>query len=173
MVDTGRKAPDFRLPGSDGREHTLKEFDGKYLVLYFYPRDMTPGCTIEANNFNKRLGELKRMGAVVVGVSNDPLDRHAKFTKKCGLKFLLLSDERNRAIKGYGAYGSRGIFGIGTLRSTYIVKGGRVVASFEKVNALNHADEVIEAIRVLSGRSPPPRASRVRAANGRQRPQGG
>lgn len=154
----GRKAPNFRLQGLDGKEHTLKEFNGKYLVLYFYPRDMTPGCTIEANNFNKRLAEFRKMNAVVVGVSNDSLDRHAKFTKKCNLKFLLLSDESNRTMKDYGAYGSRGVFGIGTLRNTYIVKDGKIAASFEKVNALNHAYEVVEAISALSGKGKGKRA---------------
>ncbi len=150
MVKVGSKAPNFKLKGSDGKTHTLADFFGKYLVLYFYPRDMTPGCTIEANNFNRRLGELRALGAEVVGVSNDGLERHAKFTEKCRLKFLLLSDETNKMMKDYDAYGSRGVFGIGTLRNTYIIKGGKVVKVFEKVIPLKHADEVIKSIKGLS-----------------------
>lgn len=152
MVKKGDKAPDFRLKGNDGRIHSLADFKGKYLVLYFYPRDMTPGCTIEANNFNKRLGELKRLKAEVVGVSNDSIEKHGKFATKCDLKFLLLSDESNKTMKAYGAYGSRGVFGIGTLRNTYVIKDAKVLQAFEKVNAMRHVDEVVEFLSHASGK---------------------
>ncbi len=153
MVNKGDRAPDFKLPGNDGKAHSLADFKGKYLILYFYPRDMTPGCTIEANNFNKHLRELKAMKAEVVGISNDSIERHGKFAEKCNLRFLLLSDQSNKTMKAFGAYGSRGVFGIGTLRNTYIIKDGKVLRAFEKVNAMVHVDEVLESLKELNRKS--------------------
>ena len=149
MVMENEKAIDFNLDGSDGKKHTLSEFNGKYLVLYFYPKDNTPGCTIEAKEFNKHLDELKILNAVVVGVSKDDLKSHGKFVDKCNLTFLLLSDHDSATIKAYGAYGDRGIFGVGTLRNTYIIKDGNVLKVFTKVKPNGHAEEVIEAIKSM------------------------
>jgi peroxiredoxin Q/BCP len=152
MVESGSKAPDFSLDGSDGRKHSLKEFLGRYLVLYFYPRDNTPGCTIEAKGFNSKLGELRKMGAQVVGVSNDSYDSHCKFSSKYGLGFLLLSDPSHNMIKEYGAYGSRGIFGMGTLRKTYIIdKKGKVIKVYPKVSPAGHEDEIMGFLKDQSG----------------------
>ncbi len=149
-LNVGEAAPDFSLMGSDRRNHTLSEFKGKYLVLYFYPKDNTPGCTIEANEFNKHLGEIMQLGAEVVGVSKDDLDSHDKFKSKCDLKFLLLSDPESKVIKAYGAYGNRGIFGIGTLRNTYLIgKDGRIARVFEKVKPQVHAMEIVSTIKSL------------------------
>ncbi len=148
MLKEGDKAPDFELDGSDGEKHRLKEFNGKYLVLYFYPKDDTPGCTIEANEFNKKLDDIRKLGAEVVGVSKDDLKSHGKFKEKYDLKFLLLSDTSSDMIKGYGAYGDRGIFGVGTLRNTYIIdKNGKVAKIYEKVKPKGHATEVIEFLK--------------------------
>jgi len=148
MVKEGDKAIDFELDGSDGKRHTLAEFKGKYLVLYFYPKDNTPGCTIEANEFNKKLDEIRRLGAEVVGVSKDSIESHGRFKEKYDLNFLLLADPDSRIIKAYGAYGNRGIFGEGTLRNTYIIgKDGRIKRIFEKVSPKGHADEVIEFLK--------------------------
>jgi peroxiredoxin Q/BCP len=150
MVEANSKAPDFRLKGSDGKEHNLSEFKGKYLVLYFYPKDDTPGCTIEAKGFNKKLEEIRKKGAEIVGVSKDDLKSHDKFCSKYGLEFLLLSDPESKAIKAYGAYGDRGIFGMGTLRNTYIIdKKGKIAKVFEKVNPKGHEDEILEALSSL------------------------
>lgn len=150
MIESGSKAPDFSLDGSDGKRHTLKEFSGSYLVLYFYPRDDTPGCTIEAKGFNSRITELKKLGVRVVGVSSDDYDSHCKFTSKYGLRFLLLSDPSHSVIKKYDAYGSRGIFGMGTLRKTYIIDGkGMVVMVYQKVSPAGHEDEIIEFIKSM------------------------
>ncbi len=147
MVKEGDKAIDFELDGSDGKKHTLGEFSGKYLVLYFYPKDNTPGCTIEANEFNKKVADIRKLGAEVVGISKDDLKSHAKFKDKYDLNFLLLSDPESRIIKAYGAYGNRGIFGYGTLRNTYIIgPSGKIVKIFEKVSPKGHADEVIQFI---------------------------
>ena len=150
MVKKGSKAPDFKLPGSDGKEHSLNDYSKKYLVLYFYPRDMTPGCTMEANAFNKSISNIRKLNAEVVGVSNDDLERHDRFSQKCDLDFVLLSDTKNKAIKAYGAYGDRGIFGKGTLRNTYIIKNGKVVAAFEKVNPTNHVNVVLKTLKELN-----------------------
>ncbi|MCL4374019.1 MAG: peroxiredoxin [Candidatus Marsarchaeota archaeon] len=147
MVKEGDKAIGFELDGSDGKKHTLGEFSGKYLVLYFYPKDNTPGCTIEANEFNKKVADIRKLGAEVVGISKDDLKSHAKFKDKYDLNFLLLSDPESRIIKAYGAYGNRGIFGYGTLRNTYIIgPSGKIVKIFEKVSPKGHADEVIQFI---------------------------
>lgn len=152
MVSEGSAAPGFSLGGSDGKTHTLQEFAGKYLVLYFYPKDNTPGCTIEANEFNKRLEEIRTLGAEVVGISKDDLNSHGKFRDKYGLKFLLLSDPESAVIKAYGAYGDRGIFGVGTLRNTYIIDGkGRLAKIYEKVSPKGHAGEVIEFLKAAAG----------------------
>ncbi len=147
MVKVGDKAPDFKLMGSDGKEHTLKEFRGKNLVLYFYPKDDTPGCTVEANEFNKTLSDLERKGAVVVGISKDSIESHDKFKKKYKLDFLLLSDPESKTIKEYGSYGDRGIFGMGTLRNTYLIgKDGKIMKVFEKVSPKGHGAEVASCI---------------------------
>ncbi len=148
MIVSGSKAPDFSLDGSDGKRHNLKEFAGSYLVLYFYPRDGTPGCTIEAKGFNSRISDLKKLGVQVVGVSSDDYNSHCKFTSKYGLKFLLLSDPGHSVIKKYDAYGSRGIFGMGTLRKTYIIDAkGRIVKVYPKVSPAGHEEEIIEFIK--------------------------
>jgi peroxiredoxin Q/BCP len=149
MVMENDNAADFNLDGSDGKRHSLSEFNGKYLVLYFYPKDNTPGCTIEAKEFNKHLQELKSLNAAVVGVSKDDLKSHGKFVEKCDLKFLLLSDPNSEVIKAYGAYGDRGIFGVGTLRNTYLIKDGKVLKVFTKVKPNGHAEEVIDAIKSI------------------------
>lgn len=148
MANEGDKAPDFLLEGSDGAKHSLKDFAGKYLVLYFYPKDNTPGCTIEANGFNKRLDEIKKLNAEVVGISKDDLKSHDRFKDKFGLKFLLLSDPSSGIMKDYGAYGDRGIFGFGTIRNTYIIgKDSKIVKVFEKVKPKGHSEEVIEFLK--------------------------
>ncbi len=153
MLSLNSKAPDFNLEGSDGRKHTLKEFHGKYLVLYFYPRDDTPGCTIEAKGFSSKIADIRKLGAEVVGVSNDVIESHNKFCSKHDLKLLLLSDTSSSTIKEYDSYGSRGIFGVGTLRNTFLIgKDGKIKEIFEKVNPMGHADQIILAIKKHEGK---------------------
>ncbi len=148
MIELNSKAPDFELDGSDGRRHTLSEFKGKYLVLYFYPKDDTPGCTVEACGFRDSISEIKKLGAEVVGVSHDGTDSHGKFRDKYSLNFLLLSDPENKMIKEYDSYGDKGIFGFGTLRKTYIIdKSGKVVKTYEKVKPEGHNQEVIDFLK--------------------------
>lgn len=152
MVDIGSKAPDFSLEGSDGKTHRLSDFKGRYLVLYFYPKDDTPGCTIEAKEFSEGLSEIRGLGAEVVGVSKDDLKSHGKFCGKYGLSILLLSDPDSKVIKEYGAYGDRGIFGVGTLRNTYVIDGkGNVVKVYEKVKPKGHSAEIMAFLRAGIG----------------------
>jgi peroxiredoxin Q/BCP len=148
MLSEGSKAPDFKLMGSDGKEHSLGEFKGKSVVLYFYPKDDTPGCTIEAKEFNKSMGDMKKKGAVVIGVSKDDLASHEKFKKKYGLEFLLLSDPDFKVIKLYESYGDKGIFGMGTLRKTFIIdENGTISKIFNKVSPLGHSGEVLSCLK--------------------------
>lgn len=146
-IREGAKAPDFSLKGSDGKTHTLADFKGKNIVLYFYPKDDTPGCTIEAKGFNKAVETLSKIDTVIVGVSKDDLDSHKKFCTKYSLKFLLLSDPESKVIKLYEAYGDKGVFGMGTLRKTFIIdRNGNIAKIFPKVRPLEHIKEVVSAI---------------------------
>ncbi len=149
----GDKAPDFSLFGADGREHSLSEYKGKYLILYFYPKDNTPGCTIEAKEFTDHAEEIRGLGAEIVGISKDSIDSHQKFASKQKLAIQLLSDPDSKVIKAYGAYGDRGIFGMGTLRQTFIISPeGKIAKIFEKVKPNGHANEVIEALKELKNK---------------------
>ncbi len=146
-IEEGKQAPNFALKGSDGKMHSLKEFSGKYLVIYFYPKDDTPGCTMEAKSFNEYLNQIKEH-ATVVGISKDDFDSHCKFSDKYSLRFLLLSDPESKTIKAYGSYGSRGIFGMGTLRKTFIIsRTGKVLKVFPKVNPVGHGKEILETLK--------------------------
>lgn len=120
----GKKAPAFSLEGSDGRRHSLEDYKGKTVVLYFYPRDNTPGCTKEACGFRDLAGPLKKAGAVVLGVSKDGTESHKKFTGSYKLPFTLLSDPKAEVMKRYGAFGKKMMYGKqveGTIRSTVVI----------------------------------------------------
>ena len=146
-IREGSKAPDFSLKGSDGKTHALAEFRGRNVVLYFYPKDDTPGCTIEAKGFNKAVETLSKIDTVIVGISKDDLASHKRFCNKYSLKFLLLSDPESKVIKLYEAYGERGIFGMGTMRKTYIIdRNGNIAKIFAKVRPLEHTKQVVSAI---------------------------
>ncbi len=148
VLAVNSKAPNFELQGSDGKKHKLKEFEGKYLVLYFYPKDDTAGCTIEAKGFNSKLAEIEKLGAKVVGVSADDFESHCKFISKYGLNFLLLSDTSTNMLKEYDAYGNKGVFGWGVFRKTYIIdKNGTILKIFPKVSPDGHENEIIDFIK--------------------------
>lgn len=150
MLKEEDKAPDFSLIGSDGKKHGLKEFKGSYLVLYFYPKDDTIGCTLEAKCFNARMGDIKAAGAEVVGVSADDLESHERFKSKYNLGFLLLSDPNKKTIKEYDSYGNKGIFGMGILRNTFVVgKDGRILKIFKRVHAQGHDKQVMDFLKTL------------------------
>ncbi len=147
----GQKAPEFTLEGSDGKKHSLKEYAGKTVVLYFYPKDDTPGCTKEACGFRDRNRDIQKKGAVVLGVSRDGRASHEEFRKKYKLPFILLSDPDAKVMKKYGAFGKKMMYGKeveGTIRSTVLIgSDGKVVKHWKSVkNAETHPDEVLAAL---------------------------
>jgi thioredoxin-dependent peroxiredoxin len=152
-AEEGKKAPSFALPGDDGKKHKLSDHAGKLVVLYFYPRDDTPGCTVEACEFRDDRGRLEKLGAVVYGASRDSLSSHEKFRDKYELNFPLLSDPDLEVHKKYGAWGTKKLYGKeteGVIRSTFLVDGsGKVAKAWRNVKAKGHASQVAEAIAAL------------------------
>lgn len=152
MIIEGAAAPEFRLSGSDGREHSLSEYRGKTVVIYFYPRDNTPGCTREACGFRDQHVLLEGLNAVVLGVSKDSLKSHDKFIKDFSLPFTLLSDPDLGMMKAYGAFGEKVMYGKsveGVIRSTVVVSpDGTVIKHWKKVaKAETHPQEVINFLQ--------------------------
>lgn len=148
----GRKAPDFSLEGSDGKLHTLKQYAGKTVVIYFYPKDNTPGCTREACGFRDNYTELTGKGVVVLGISKDSIAAHGKFITNYALPFVLLSDPDFSMMQSYEAYGEKIMCGkktLGTIRSTVVVgPDGIVKKQWAKVaKADQHPDEVLKYLR--------------------------
>jgi peroxiredoxin Q/BCP len=150
MLEPGDAAPDFTLPGDDGKDHSLSDFAGKTLILYFYPKDLTPGCTTQACEFRDESPALKKRGALVVGVSPDSIKLHEKFKTKHELNFLLLSDEGSKVAKAYGAYGDKVLYGRkykGIIRSTFVIdKKGKLISIERKVSPKGHAAQVAESL---------------------------
>lgn len=150
MPTEGSKAPDFTLKDGDGKEVTLSKLKGKKVVLYFYPRDDTPGCTTEACEFRDNLARVKKKGALVFGISKDDEKSHQKFSEKYQLNFPLLSDVDGKVIEKYGAWGEKSMYGkkfMGIIRSTFIIdEDGRVMKVFPKVSPSGHAEEVLNAL---------------------------
>ena len=153
MLKAGDKAPDFRLKADDGKEISLSGLRGKAVVLYFYPRAMTPGCTIEANEFSEAKAKFEKAGAVILGCSGDSVEAQAKFHSKYKLKFPLLSDPQFDAIEAYGARRMKSFLGksfLGIVRSTFLIgPDGRIAKTWDKVKAKGHAAEVLEAAKKL------------------------
>ena len=145
----GTKAPDFNLEGSDGKRHSLSDYSGKTAIIYFYPRDNTPGCTKEACEFRNLSQSAAQMNAVIIGVSKDSLKSHDKFIRDFGLPFVLLSDPDAAMMKAYGAYGEKVMYGKkteGVIRSTVIVgPDGTILRHWPKVaKAEEHPAEVLD-----------------------------
>ena len=154
-LKTGSKAPDFDVPSSEGKNVTLKEFKGKEkVVLFFYPKDNTPGCTVEACGFRDKFKEIKKQGAVLLGVSPDGDKAHQKFVTKFSLPFTLLSDEDQKVCKAYGVWVKKSMYGreyMGVARTTFIIdKDGKIAHVFEKVKPDGHNEEVLEALKTAS-----------------------
>jgi peroxiredoxin Q/BCP len=147
MLKAGDAAPTFKAPADSGSELSLEDFKGKTLVLYFYPKDDTPGCTVEANEFTALAGEFATAGATVLGVSRDTVKSHCKFRDKYGLKVALLSDPELSIHNAYGAWGEKTMYGKkveGVLRSTFVIDGrGVVVKAYPNVKAAGHAARVL------------------------------
>ena len=143
IPQTGQMAPQFSLPSQDGSPVALKDFHGKWVVLYFYPKDMTQGCTIEAHNFQTDLPKYDADKAVIVGVSVDNLDSHKEFCAQQSLTFKLLSDTDKKVVDLYGSLGSRGVAN----RNTFLIDpSGKIVKVWTSVNPTGHSKEVLEAL---------------------------
>ena len=141
-VEIGKPAPTFTLPASGGSNISLEDYKGKNVVLYFYPKDDTPGCTKEACDFRDSWARVTHAGTVVLGVSSDSVDSHDKFKQKYDLPFPLLSDRDHKVSEAYGTWG-----GLGTERATFVIApDGNVKAIFRKVKVAGHVDEVLEAV---------------------------
>jgi peroxiredoxin Q/BCP len=153
-LTVGKPAPAFALKNQDDETVKLKDLAGKWTVLYFYPKDDTPGCTIEACDFTAGLKDFEKLDATVIGCSPDSTESHRKFIAKYKLKVTLLSDPERETIKTYGAWGEKNLYGKiseGVLRSTVIIDPkGKVAHHWPKVSAKGHADEVQEKLKELS-----------------------
>jgi thioredoxin-dependent peroxiredoxin len=152
MLEPGDPAPPFTLPDASGKQVSLEDFAGKDVILYFYPKDDTPGCTKEACGFRDAWSDLQDLGVAVLGVSGDDAGSHTKFAAKYRLPFTLLSDPDHRVMTAYGAYGPKTMYGrkvVGVIRSTvWIGPDGRVRRHWARVaNAAEHPDKVLAALR--------------------------
>lgn len=153
LLKVGAKAPAFSLKSADGSTVKLSDFKGKRVVLYFYPKDMTPGCTTEACGFRDDYAPLKQRGVRVLGVSGDDEASHHKFTEKYSLPFPLLSDPSHEMMEKYGVWGEKSMYGrkyMGVLRVTYLIdEEGRIARVFDKVKTATHSKDVIAAVDAM------------------------
>lgn len=150
MLETGVKAPEISLPDQNGEMHTLEEYRGKKVVLYFYPKDNTPGCTKQACNFGELYPQFQEKGAVVIGISKDSIASHKKFQEKYGLPFTLLSDPELSAIQAYDVWQEKNMYGkktMGVVRTTYLIdEQGMIVKAMGKVKAAENPAQVLESL---------------------------
>lgn len=150
MLETGTKAPDFSLPDQNGEIHSLSEYKGQKVVLYFYPKDNTAGCTKQACGFGDRYPQFREKGAVVLGVSKDSVASHKKFEEKYGLPFTLLSDTGLEVIKAYDVWKEKKNYGkvsMGVVRTTYLIdEDGMIVRAMDKVKAADNPQEMLELV---------------------------
>jgi peroxiredoxin Q/BCP len=149
-LKVGNKAPAFTLPNQDGKKVSLKDFLGKKVVLYFYPKDNTPGCTKEACDFRDTFPKFEKSNAVILGVSPDTPESHKKFIEKHNLNFTLLSDTKKKVLEKYGVWKEKSMYGrkyMGVERTTVIIdENGRIEKIFPKVKVKGHAEEVLKAL---------------------------
>ena len=148
------KASNFTLPSTSKVKYNLKDSLGKFVVLYFYPKDDTPGCTIETNDFNKLLSKFKKLDCEVYGISKDSLKSHDKFREKYKIKFDLLSDEETKIHKKYNVWGKKKFMGrefTGIIRTTFLIdKFGKIIKIWKNVKVKDHAKEVLETLKNIS-----------------------
>ena len=153
MIKEKTLAPIFKLNSTSNKEYSLKDSLGKYVVIYFYPKDDTPGCTIETNDFNKLLPKFKKLNCEVYGISKDSLKSHKKFKEKYKIKFDLLADDELKVLKKYKVWGKKKFMGrefMGIIRSTFLIdKKGKILKAWENVKVKNHAQEVLEALNII------------------------
>ncbi len=154
MLKEGTKAPAFTLLDDQDQKVSLKDFKGQTVILYFYPKDMTPGCTTEACDFRDNLNRLKKLNAVVLGVSKDSPETHRKFKKKEGLQFPLLSDENGKVCEAYDVWQEKSLYGrkfMGIVRSTFIIGPDQKLQKiFDKVKVNGHVDEILAYCKDLA-----------------------
>ena len=154
-LEAGQKAPAFTLPDQDNKSVALKDFAGRWVVLYFYPKDDTPGCTTEACDFTGGLKAFEKLNAKVIGVSPDSPESHRKFIAKYKLKIDLLSDPEKKVLVKYGAWGIKNMYGKkseGVIRSTFLIDpNGRIAHAWYSVKAAGHAEKVQEKLSALAG----------------------
>lgn len=153
ILKTGDKAPEFKLQDQDSKEHSLADYKGKWVLLYFYPKDMTPGCTMEAQKLRDSFSDFEKMNAVVLGVSIDSIERHKKFVEKEGLPFTLLADIDKKVVKDYGVWGKKKFMGreyMGINRISFLIDPkGSISKIYEKVKPAEHAEEVLVDLKKL------------------------
>ena len=153
MIKENTKAPNFNLPSTANKKYSLNDSIGKYLVLYFYPKDDTPGCTIETNEFNKLLSKFKKLDCEVYGISKDSLKSHEKFKGKYKIKFDLLADEELKVLKQYKVWQKKKFMGrefMGVVRTTYLLdKKGKILKVWSNVKAKDHAQEVLKTLKSI------------------------
>ena len=148
------KASNFTLPSTNNKDFNLKDTLGKFVILYFYPKDDTPGCTIETNDFNKLLSKFKKLDCEIIGISKDSIKSHDKFREKYKIKFDLLSDEELKVLKKYKVWGKKKFMGrefMGVNRTTFLIdKKGKILKIWENVKVKDHAKEVLETLKSIS-----------------------
>tara|TARA_Y100001970_G_C14108359_1_gene789423 strand:- start:62 stop:523 length:462 start_codon:yes stop_codon:yes gene_type:complete len=146
----GKKAPNFILNSTSGKTVELSKVKSKYIVLYFYPKDDTPGCTLETKDFNSLLSNFKKAKCEVYGISKDSLESHKKFKEKYKVKFELLSDEDKKSIKAYKTWGKKKFMGkefMGQIRSTFLIKDSKILNEWRNVRVKDHANEVLNFLK--------------------------
>ena len=151
MLKNNTKAPNFKLPSTNKSNYQLKDSLGKYVVIYFYPKDDTPGCTIETNDFNKLLSKFKKLNCEIFGISKDNLKSHDKFRDKYKIKFDLLADEEIKVLKKYKVWAKKKFMGrefMGIVRTTFLIdKKGKIIKIWNNVKVKDHAKEVLETLQ--------------------------
>lgn len=149
MIELGKAAPEFTLPDQDGKEHSLSDYKGQKVVIYFYPKDMTPGCTVQAEGIRDAMNDLKEAGIQVLGISTDPIESHKKFVEKHDLNFPLLADTEKSVVEKYGVWVEKSMFGkkyMGTQRDSFLInESGVVTHHFKKVKPKEHVSKILKA----------------------------
>lgn len=151
MLVVGKKAPAFKLPDSTGNKISLNDFKGKKIILYFYPKDMTPGCTQEACDFRDAFPDFRKLNTIIIGISADSMTSHQKFTDKYSLPFILLSDESKEVLEKYDVWKEKSLYGkkyMGIERTTFVIdEQGKILNVFSKVKVTGHVEEVLKALK--------------------------
>ena len=154
MLKINSKAPSFIVPSTTNNKYSLKDSIGKYVVLYFYPKDDTPGCTLETNDFNKLLPKFKKLNCEILGISKDNLKSHDKFRDKYKIKFDLLADEEIKVLKKYKVWAKKKFMGrefMGIIRTTFLIdKKGKIIKIWNNVKVKDHAKEVLETLQNIT-----------------------